>query len=118
MMASDTTHFKNPAFKEECEIRLSRALVVSRDEQGFDFKDVGGFAPDEKSKSSLDVKFRPRGDGIVTYIELPIDGLGKNLIKHVVLGPKSQNGPFEVEVALRKNGFLGAKVTQSSATYR
>ncbi|MCA0432423.1 MAG: DUF2971 domain-containing protein [Proteobacteria bacterium] len=118
IMHLDLVCFKNPAFSEEGEVRFMRAVgVLKVGESGWTLKDSGGQG-ERLSSAKLPIKFRPRANGIVAFIEMPIQGLGDNLIRNVVLGPKSNCNGVEISMALNAAGFRDAEVTKSSATYR
>lgn len=117
-MGVDFCCFKNPAFSEEREIRLARAIMVEHDNDGPYLKDSGGVGRDKLSKKALVIQFRDRSGVIVPYVELPLGGLGKELIKEVILGPKNPNNGNEVSMALHAHGFKNFKIRSSLATYR
>lgn len=114
----DLACFKNPAFAEEKEVRIIRAAVVSFDKHGIYLADEGGTGEDKPSRRKLPIKYRSRGGGVIAYVELPLHGLGGELIKRVVIGPRSVNNGNEIKMALRSNQFTGAEVVKSRATYR
>lgn len=115
---TDLAFYKNPAFSEEKEVRILRALVVNQKNGEWELSDNGGTG-DRISRKKLPVHFRaaPNG-GIIAYVELPLGGLGKDLIKEVIIGPKSQNGGPEISMALTASEYHGAKIVHSRATYR
>ena len=106
-MSTDMAFFKNPAFAEEKEVRTLRAIVVGQDTNGWHLRDEGG-SGDRISRKKLPIKFRAaRNGGLVSYIELPLSGLGNELIPEVVIGPKSPNNGREISMALNAAGFKG-----------
>ena len=56
--------------------------------------------------------------GIISYVGLPLVGLGPKLIKSVYLGPKCVNSGKEISMALSASGFFEVEIVNSSATYR
>jgi hypothetical protein len=116
--AIDMCLMKNPAFSEEKEVRVIRALAVKNERGQWYLSDEGGTSNDKPSRKVQKVYFRARRGGIVAYVDLPIGGLGKELIKEVVLGPKTENNGNEVSMALSANGYTGFKIRHSTATYR
>lgn len=116
--ASKTWIMKNPAFIEEQEVRIVRALLPEEKNGQWSLKDAGGEGEDKVSSEPLDVKFRARGSGVVSYVDVPISGLGNELVKEIVIGPRSVNSGSEISMALSACGFRGFTIRTSKATYR
>lgn len=114
----DMCLMKNPAFSEEKEVRIVRAVNVLHDDDGWHLKDPGGNGPDKISKQKLPIKYRAKGPGIVAHLDLPIGGMGSKFIKEIVIGPRSSNNGIEVSMALNANGFKGCQLRKSKVTYR
>lgn len=113
----DMSCFKNPAFAEEKEIRLIRAINVANKGNQWSLSDGGGVR-ERVSRKKLEIKFRSKGGGVVSYIDLPLRGLNSFVIKHVILGPRSPNNGKEISIVLSANGFKDCKITKSSTPYR
>jgi hypothetical protein len=120
LLAFNNCFIKNPAFSEEKEIRIVRATIVKRlDDHVWSLNDIGGESTDSLSSAQQKVEYRAhKNGGIVSFIDLPLAGLGCNLIKEVVLGPKSTNNGTEVSMALNSCGFSNFKIRHSLASYR
>ncbi|MCF6319003.1 MAG: DUF2971 domain-containing protein [Proteobacteria bacterium] len=117
-LSIDMCLFKNPAFSEEKEVRLVRALNVKREGKNWRLTDNGGSGERKSKKRSL-IKFRSSAKGgVIAYIELPLDGLGKDIISEVIIGPRSINNGIEISMALTAAGFRNFTIRQSTATYR
>lgn len=116
--AMDFALMKNPAFLEEQEVRIIRALAVNFSNDQWTLKDNGGSSADKPSRRKQEVQFRARDGGIIGFIDLPIQGLGNAVIKEVVLGPRSRNNGIEVSMALSSSGFKSFNIRKSTATYR
>lgn len=116
--AVDMCLMKNPAFAEEKEIRLTRILTPHNDGAYWRLSDKGGSSTDKASKKPQTIKYRSRNGGLIAYVDLPFSGLGKSVIREVVLGPKSNNNGNEVSMALTSFGFKDFKIIKSNATYR
>ncbi|MDR6816277.1 hypothetical protein J2X76_001431 [Neorhizobium sp. 2083] len=115
----DMTFYKNPAFSEEKEVRIMRALNVKVSESGQWTLEDGGGSGEKVSKKKLPVLFRAaRNGGVVSYVELPLGGLGAEVITDIVVGPKSPNGGNEISMALNAAGFRNVAIRPSTATYR
>jgi hypothetical protein len=67
--------FKNPAFREEREWRLTSLVTPAETLQGFDINRMD---------------FRSLYDRIVPYRNIPLEDIGKSAIAEVVLGPTSR----------------------------
>lgn len=114
----DLCFFKNPAFQEEREVRLVRAVNVHNEGERWWLTDEGGQG-DKLSGKKLPLQFRTaEHGGIISYIEVPVGGLGNRLIKDVVIGPRSRNNGIELSIALSAAGFRDFAVRRSDATYR
>lgn len=117
-MGVDMAFFKNSAFSEEKEVRIIRATNPIFIGGNMTLSDPGGSGEPE-SRKKLPIQFRSgRSGGIVPYVEMPLGGLGKNLIKEIIIGPKSVNNGNEVSMALSRYGYSGYKILHSQATYR
>lgn len=118
-LAMDMAFYKNPAFSEEKEVRILRALNVKTEGDGrWSLMDNGG-SGEKVSKKKLPVLFRAtQKGGVVSYVELPLSGLGTELITEIIVGPKSPNNGNEVSMALNGAGFKNVKIRHSTATYR
>lgn len=116
--AFDMCLIKNPAFSEEKEVRIIRAVVVDQKNGILRISDNGGVGSDKLAKKGHPIKFRVRNGGLIAHIDLTLGANRRTAIKEVVLGPRSESGPNEIGMALSANGFEGFKVTRSAATYR
>ncbi|RUU46714.1 DUF2971 domain-containing protein [Mesorhizobium sp. M6A.T.Ca.TU.002.02.2.1] len=114
----DMCLMKNPAFAEEKEVRIARAVVVRHDGDGWHLEDAGGNGSDKISRKKHPIKYRAKSAGLVAHIDLPFSGAGPQFIREVVIGPRSSNNGVEVSMALNANGFKGCKIRTSTATYR
>lgn len=117
-MGVDLACFKNPAFSEEKEIRLIRAIEVEGSGLGLQLKDNGAAGRTRVAQEKLPIHYRTRGGGIVMYVKVPLLKLGNELIKEVVLGPKSHNQGNEIISLLNQSGFRNFSIRRSEATYR
>ncbi|MCF2872949.1 DUF2971 domain-containing protein [Octadecabacter sp. G9-8] len=118
ILALDMGLIKNPGFQEEKEVRLIRAVNVERNGGEWTLKDVGG-SGEKLSKKRLNISYRSSlNGGVVAYLALPLRGLGSNLIKNVIIGPKNPCSGNELSMALTAHGFRGATTLRSRSTYR
>jgi hypothetical protein len=114
----DVCAFKNTAFSEESEVRLIRATIVDLTNGVMKLSDSVGSGADRVSRKVQNINYRARDGGLIAYIDLPFSGLGRKVIKEVVLGPKSKNNGNEVSAFLTSSGFSGFSIVKSSATLR
>jgi hypothetical protein len=109
---------KNPAFREEAEVRAVHLLNVQITEDGIHLVDPGGEAFGHTA-AGCPVEFNIRDNGIVAYIDLPyVEGEPDGAIVEVVLGPKNPNAPTNVWALLTRHGHKNVKIRLSKATYR
>lgn len=92
---------KNPAFKEEKEIRLLRHTFL-----------VDGFPGRDE------LKFQALSDRISPFKTIGMEDLGVNPIEEILLGPRNITPPLVVQRLLRDTEFRTAKVRKSEASYR
>jgi hypothetical protein len=120
MMAFDLCLMKNSAFSEENEVRLARATEVKKlDDGSWNLSDSEGSSADAVSNAAQQICHRAAlNGGVIAYIDLPLEGLGRQLVKDVVIGPRSPNNGVEVSMALASQGFGNFKVRKSKITYR
>ena len=95
--------YKNPAFSEEREWRLTSVI-----------------SPVERIGLSLEelCEFRSVGDRLVPYRPVQLLEADQKVIETVVLGPRNISLTEHVSAMLRKHGFPDVEVVRSSATYR
>lgn len=109
---------KNPAFREEAEVRAIHLLNVNISDEGVQLTDPGG----EAFGSSIDgsaVEFGIRQNGVVAYVDLPyFDQVPDGVISEVILGPKNPNTPTNISALLMRHGHKSVTIKCSNATYR
>lgn len=117
-IAYDLAAFKNPAFNEEKEIRLTHLLSFEQSNSSMKLIDVGGHAFRKKKTPEL-VQFRTRGYGILPFIDIDFTNEGKvNPIKEVIIGPKNEMRETAISIFLETVGINSVIVKKSSASYR
>jgi hypothetical protein len=113
----DLCAYKNPAFKEEKEIRFVHvsALAPEREIVPLGAIDSEG----ARLSNPVEVKFRIRDGVLVPYAAVDYSNLGKNApIKEVILGPKNENQESHVELFLRTIGLKDVTVKRSRVPFR
>jgi hypothetical protein len=118
MLAFDLAAFKNPAFVEEKEIRLTHLLDFERSNNFLRLVDPGGQAFGKKSKG-MPVQFRMRDNAPVTFIEQDFTNKGRiNPIKEVIIGPKNNVLSTAISAFLETVGIGSVNIKHSKASYR
>lgn len=65
------------------------------------------------------LKYRPTDDGLVSFVEMPIDKkLGKCEIREVILGPKNRTSEDTLHHFLETHDFPNAIIKRSGIPYR
>ena len=110
--------FKNPGFAEEKEVRLIRAVNVAQNKGQWSLSDIGGSGEDV-SAEPLKISYRANTNGaLIAYVKLPLEGLGSELIREGILGPKNPCNGNELSMALNAFGHNNTKILKSRSTYR
>ncbi len=118
LLSADLTSFKNPAFKEEKEIRLIHILNFEKSNEFLKLVDRGGtyFG---KEYDGQEVKFRMEKNLPIAYIDFNfVNPAGENPIKEVILGPKNDSRITAIAVYLETLNLPNVKISKSIASYR
>ena len=117
-LAFDLCSYKNPAFKEEQEVRIVHLLNFETSNDFLKLVDVGGTSFGRKVNGKK-VQFRMIDSLPVAFIECDFTNKGKiNPIKEVILGPKNDSLPTAISVFLETNNIGNVKIKKSKASYR
>ncbi len=117
-LSFDLASFKNPAFKEEKEIRLIHLVNFIRSNSFLKLEDPGGtyFG---KLKEGEEIKFLMTQNAPKTYIDIDFTNQGKvNPIKEVIIGPKNDVRETAISVYLETLGIENVTIKKSKASYR
>jgi hypothetical protein len=118
LLAADLAALKNPAFKEEQEVRLLHLLDFEESNSSLRLVDAGG-RTFTKEVQGVPVSFRMRQNAPVAYIDLDFSDVGEtNPIKQVIVGPKNGALLSGISVFLETIGLGGVEVRRSQASYR
>jgi hypothetical protein len=114
----DLCAYKNPAFKEEREIRLAHLSALNRDTMTA--APLGAIGPDGKKLSDpLNIHFRVVRGVIVPYIIIDYSSGGAiSPIKEIVLGPRNENAEINIQMFLNTVGVCDVTVRRSKVPYR
>ncbi|MCY0978896.1 DUF2971 domain-containing protein [Chryseobacterium wangxinyae] len=111
----DLNYLKNPHFKEEAEVRIVRLIV--KDQDSLKYHDVGGNSEINKIQP-LSILERERNGQKIKFIKLPITIPNHQIIKEIILGPKSTLDYDKVKKLLEYNNFKNVKIKKSQIPYR
>jgi hypothetical protein len=112
--------YKNPAFLEEREIRLTHVCGMVPAGKSMKIQALGAIGPSgERLSEPLETRFRVRESVIVPYVAADYSNKGTvNPIKEIILGPQNDNDPVNVEIFLNTIGLSDVHVRKSTAPYR
>lgn len=119
-LALDLCAYKNPAFREEKEIRLVHVSGVAPEGQSKKIVALGARDQDGKRLSDpIEIRFRISDGVAIPYVVLDYtNGRITSPIKEVVLGPRNENSTSNIGFFLNTIGMLGVTIRRSSASYR
>jgi hypothetical protein len=114
---------KNPAFKEEKEVRIVYHPKLYDGEHLDDSDNFECFTQSKRTKNFIirPVKFNVRNKKIVAYADLDFSYyIKKGLISEIMIGPKSNIVESDIIYLLLSNGYLINEIiiNKSQATYR
>jgi hypothetical protein len=116
----DLCAYKNPAFREEKEIRFAHVSGLAP--EGNSGRIVPAGARDQTGKrlsKPAKIHFRITAGVVVPYVALDYSNKGTILpIKEVILGPRNENADSNIEIFLNTMGMKGIKVRRSNVPYR
>ncbi|RYF31222.1 MAG: DUF2971 domain-containing protein [Comamonadaceae bacterium] len=107
--------FKNPAWREEREVRCQHAVPVKMAPDGFRFVPAGGVSEGQDVPPEP-VRFQVRSGAIVAYLDLPFDHT-RTPIAEIVMGPKCGNAPMNVSFLLGNAGYGAVPLRGAGAAY-
>lgn len=110
--------FKNPAFREEKEVRSLHMLDVCVDDDRPRLVDAGGEAVG-KEISGERVEYRVQNGALIAYVDLPLPLLdGPPIVQEVWVGPTNVNGLGNIIYFMSECGLKDYAIHQSTASYR
>ncbi|MDD4754136.1 MAG: DUF2971 domain-containing protein [Desulfitobacteriaceae bacterium] len=113
--AVDLNYLKNPYFQEEAEVRIVRLVV--KNEESNQFVDVGGNSK-INTINPLPIWERERNGQKIKYIKLPILIPSHQVIREIIIGPKSIIEADEIKNRLDENGIENVNIKKSKIPYR
>ena len=115
-LAMSSIAFKNPAWRDEQEVRCQHVVSVDISESGWILRDDGGESEGQPI-SGVPVEFHIRNGSIVPYIDLPFDPT-RDPIAEIMMGPKCPNSPGNVLFLLGNSGLGRIPLRGAGAAYR
>lgn len=113
-------YMKNPAFKEEDEVRIFYAPTISDDEPALiqeQFSKISRF----NNYILKPINFYARKDQIIGYADLSFEKLiQRGIISEIIIGPSSRVNENDIYYLLTKSGYNSNDISikQSEASYR
>ena len=118
-MGLDLCAYKNPAFREEREIRLAHLCGLDRKTKKV--LPLGARSPADGTRLSepLKTQFRMSKGVLVPYVIVHYSKDSVAVpIKEIVLGPRNENAELNIEVFLNTIGVVDVTVRRSTVPYR
>lgn len=116
VIAMSSAAFKNPAWRDEQEVRCQHAVTVTLDEDGLKLIDDGGVS-EGKDVDGVPIQFQVRNGSMVPFLDLTFDQ-SRGAIAEIVMGPKCQNAPGNVLFLLGNSGYGVLPIRAAGAAYR
>jgi hypothetical protein len=111
--------FKNPAWRDEKEVRCQHVVDVDISDEGIWTLTDGGGVSAGKDVEGQPIRFHARQSSIVPYLDMPFEVSGERKpIVEVVLGPKNPNAPGNIMFALGNAGYGHVALKRAGAAYR
>jgi len=116
----DLCAYKNPAFREEMEVRLTHVSGLVPESSHGKIIPLGARGENgERLCEPCEVKFRARNGVIVPYVALDYTNRGAlSPIKEIILGPRNENAESNIEILLNTTGIRDVIVRRSMVPYR
>lgn len=115
-LAVTSAAFKNPAWRDEQEVRCQHMIVSEVGESGWKLVDPGGNSGDVPVDGTQ-VQFQNRRGSIVAFIDLSFEKL-KAAMAEIAMGPKCPNATGNVLFLLGNNGYGTLPIRRAGAAYR
>lgn len=117
-LAASAVALKNPAWRDEKEVRAHHVVDVEINDSHWLLRDEGGVSVGVDVPGQP-VHFQSRGGTITPYVDMPFDLSEERLpLVEVVLGPKCSNEYGNVRFALGNSGFRNIGLKTAGAGYR
>lgn len=118
LLGANLTAFKNTAFKEENEVRLTHLIYFEKSNNFLKATDSNGVYFNNEIEGN-EIKFRMVSGIPVPYIDYNfINPIGEHPIKEVLLGPKNSSLISNIMIYLETLNISNVNVVKSKASYR
>lgn len=117
-LAASAISLKNPAWRDEKEVRCQHVVDINISPAGWTLSDAGGVS-DGQDVPGQPIHFQVRNGSIVAYLDMPFDvSEDGHPIAEVVFGPKCSNSYGNVQFLLGNNGYGIVPMRTAGAAYR
>ena len=117
-IAATAAAYKNPAWREEQEVRCMHLLTSSQDEGVWSLKDDGGVAAGVEVEGQP-VKFQARDGSLVPFIDMPFEvSPERSPIVEIVTGPRCPNADGNIRFLLGSAGYGPIDIRAAGVAYR
>ncbi|WP_192847950.1 DUF2971 domain-containing protein [Clostridium coskatii] len=114
-------YMKNPAFKEEDEVRIFYVPLISSEDNSLAIQEELSRTRRFSNYVLKPINFHARNDQIIGYADLSFEKLvQKNIISEVIIGPSSRVNKNDICYLLSKFGYNSndISINESQASYR
>jgi len=118
LLAASAVALKNPAWRDEKEVRAQHAVAAKISEAAWTLEDEGGTSGDDVV-GGQPIQFEVRRGSIVAFLDMPFAvSATAQPIEEIVVGPKVRMGPGNVQFLLGNNGYGTIPLRPAGAHYR
>lgn len=118
LLAATSIALKNPAWRDEKEVRIQHIVDVNIEESRWTLSDKGGIG-DGKEVAGQSIGFQARNSAIVPFFDMPFELSNEHQpIQEIVLGPRCSNGPGNIMFALGNSGYQNIRLRVAGSAYR
>ena len=116
--AASSIAFKNPAWRDESEVRCQHIVDIQISDTEWRLKDAGGES-DGQPFPGQPIQFEIRKGAITPFLDMPFEvSESRHPISEIVMGPKCASGIGNVRFLLGQHGFGVIPVRLAGAAYR
>jgi hypothetical protein len=117
-IAASSIALKNPAWRDEKEVRCHHIVSSIVDRASWRLVDDGGLI-DGTSVAGQPIQFQARDGVVVPFFDMPFEVSAEcQPIQEVVLGPKYLHAPYTVRFALGNAGYGDVPIKNAGSKYR
>ena len=117
-LAASAVAFKNPAWRDEKEVRCQHVVDVTINEDKWVLMDAGGMSEGQEVDGQP-IQFQSKNGVIVPFFDMPFDvSVERQPIAEIVFGPRCRTGDGNVRFALGNAGYLAVPFRNAGGAYR